>query len=116
SAFADLHLMEERGWGLKKMHDLTVQAGLPAPQFDYEDGAFVVTFYRVKSPPVRSQEENLPEMLRSILKLARSRKGRITSSVVARALRTKERTVRYHLRKLENLGFLQKQGSIRSVF
>jgi ATP-dependent DNA helicase RecG len=115
AAFADLKLMEERGWGLRKMYDLMTRAGLPAPRFDYDDGAFVVTFYRAKqeSTPKR---ENLSKILKSILNFAKRKKGQITSAAVAKTLKLNERTARHHLQQLEKLGLLEKRGSTRSVF
>jgi ATP-dependent DNA helicase RecG len=115
SAFADLNLMEERGWGLKKMRDLTIQIGLPAPRFDYDDGAFVVTFYRAKQES-SSKRENLSKTLKSILNFAKRKKGRITNVAVAKTLKLNERTARHHLQHLEKLGLLEKRGSTRSVF
>ena len=115
TAFAELKLMEERGWGLRKMHDLTTRVGLPAPRFDYDDGAFVVTFHRAKQEST-SKWENLSKTLKSILNFAKRKKGRITNAAVAKTLKLNERTARHHLQQLEKLGLLEKRGSTRSVF
>ena len=115
TAFAELKLMEERGWGLRKMHDLTTRVGLPAPRFDYDDGAFVVTFHRAKQEST-SKWENLSKTLKSILNFAKRKKGRITNAAVVKTLKLNERTARHHLQQLEKLGLLEKRGSTRSVF
>ncbi len=45
TTLSEMKLMEERGWGLKKMHDLLIDHGLGAPEFEYSEGYFVVTFF-----------------------------------------------------------------------
>jgi predicted HTH transcriptional regulator len=44
-ALFDVKLMEERGGGFKRMHDMMVNYGLKPPIFDYDSGYFTVTFY-----------------------------------------------------------------------
>lgn len=41
----DMNLMEERGGGFKRMHDMMVNYGLKPPELDYDSGYFTVTFY-----------------------------------------------------------------------
>jgi len=40
-----MELMEERGGGFRRMHDMMVNYGLKPPEFDYDSGYFTVTFY-----------------------------------------------------------------------
>jgi predicted HTH transcriptional regulator len=44
-ALFDIKLMEERGGGFKRMHDIMVNYGLTPPEFGYDSGYFTVTFY-----------------------------------------------------------------------
>lgn len=44
-ALFDVKLMEERGGGFKRMHDMMMGYGLKPPVFDYDSGYFTVTFY-----------------------------------------------------------------------
>jgi ATP-dependent DNA helicase RecG len=44
-ALFDVKLMEERGGGFKRMHDMMVSYGLKPPEFDYDSGYFTVTFH-----------------------------------------------------------------------
>src|SRR4030067_2862098 len=45
-ALFDVKLMEERGGGFRRMHDMMVSYGLKPPIFDYDSGYFTVTFFR----------------------------------------------------------------------
>jgi len=44
-AMFDMGFIEERGGGIKRMHDLMLNHGLKKPDFNYDSGYFNVTFY-----------------------------------------------------------------------
>jgi len=44
-AMFDMGFIEERGGGIKRMHDLMLNHGLEKPDFNYSSGYFTVTFY-----------------------------------------------------------------------
>jgi ATP-dependent DNA helicase RecG len=44
-AMFDMGFIEERGGGIKRMHDLMLNHGLEKPDFNYDSGYFTVTFY-----------------------------------------------------------------------
>jgi ATP-dependent DNA helicase RecG len=113
--FNYMGLMEERGWGLKRMRDSLVNYGLPPPEFDIESGYFVVTFFGRKREP--GIIEIAPELLtkldkqqRALLDFIRSR-GRVTSAQCAEGFNIDKSTVRRQLRKLQQLGIIEKRGS-----
>lgn len=41
----EMDFMEERGGGIRRMHDLAINHGLKPPEFAYDSGYFTVTFY-----------------------------------------------------------------------
>jgi len=44
-AMFDMKFMEERGGGIRRMHDEMLNHGLKEPNFNYDSGYFTVTFY-----------------------------------------------------------------------
>lgn len=44
-AMSDMKFIEERGKGIKLMHDMMLDHGLKPPDFNYDSGYFVATFY-----------------------------------------------------------------------
>lgn len=112
--FNYMGLMEERGWGLKRMRDSLVNYGLPPPEFDIESGYFVVTFFGRKREP--GIIEIAPELLAKLDKVDKNlldlvlSKRRISSSECVKNFKLSERTARRHLRKLEELGLIEKRG------
>jgi len=119
-ALSDMRFMEERGWGLKRMHDLLVEYGLRPPEFNYDSGYFVVTIFgRELAPEV---VHITPELLKklnkrqeALLNLIRDR-GSITSPECAKNFKISQSTARRDLKKLVELGIVVKRGSGHSTY
>ena len=116
-----MKLMEERGWGFRKMRDILVSHGLPPPQFSYDGIYFVVTFFA--SEYERGLVKIAPELLASlgkeqkrIIDLIRTTHGRITSIECAEQLKIDRSTAIRNLNKLVNLGIVKKRGRGLSIY
>jgi len=114
-----MHLMEEKGSGLRKMRDLLEENGLPPPQFNIDSGYFVVKF---SSSLYSARGTRLsPKLLSRLSKIQNDivewviQKGRITSAEYAERVKIHKSTARRQFNKLEELGILEKSGSGRST-
>ncbi|MCK4271292.1 DeoR family transcriptional regulator [bacterium] len=112
--FNMMNLMEERGRGLKNMRDLLVKHGLRPPRFDYESGYFVVTFFGQELAPgvIRIPSELMAKLnnrQQELIDLVRNR-GRITSAECAERFKVSIDTAKRDLKKLVELGILEKRG------
>lgn len=120
SAAFDMQLMEREGYGIPLMPSRLGNYGLRPPDFDYDGGYFVVTFYgREKSSPVyrvrpehRSQLE--PRQLQ-ILNLIWER-GRVTSKDTTKKFNITRETANQDFRKLLNLGLIERKGTGRATY
>lgn len=112
--FYYMGLMEERGWGLRRMRDLLVNHGLRPPVFNYDSGYFIVTFFaRERAPGV---VEIAPELLAKLDKRQKKmfdficNRGRINSAECAAIFKINKKTAIRDLKKLIELGIIEKRG------
>jgi len=116
--FAQMRLMEERGWGLPRMRDVLVSHGLPPPQFGIDSGYFVVTFQAqpIERGPVISPEllGKLDERQRKIVDFVQER-GSITRAESISALNVSRNTAKRKLAQLVKLGVLEPRGKGRAT-
>jgi ATP-dependent DNA helicase RecG len=118
--FYYMKLMEERGWGLRKMRDILVNHGLRPPQFTYEGSYFGVKFFPsdYERSFVKIASEllaNLDKKQKAIVDLIRTR-DRITSAECANYLKVHQTTAIRSLNKLASLGIVEKKGRGPSIY
>ena len=118
--FNYMKLMEERGWGLKKMRDILKDHGLPPPEFNYEDGYFVVTIYARKREPGKIQisEDLLKKLTKRQVKIVEYifKEGRITSQECANKFKISKSTAKRELRIIQRLDIIERKGSGSSIY
>jgi ATP-dependent DNA helicase RecG len=118
--FNHMKLMEQRGWGFRKMRDILVSHGLSQPQFSYDGIYFVVTFFasEYERGHVRIAADllaSLDKKQKSIIDLMRASE-RITSIECAEQLKIDRSTAIRNLNKLINLGIVKKRGRGPSIY
>jgi ATP-dependent DNA helicase RecG len=126
-ALFDVKLMEERGGGFKRMHDMMVNYGLKPPVFDYDSGYFTVTFYGPEDilklspsklnvvfeiPPDRLGQ--LTTRQKDILKYILDH-GRITSDECTREFGITRDTANRDFKRLMDLELIEQKGSGRAT-
>lgn len=115
-----LDLMEREGYGIPNMPSQLRDYGLRPPDFDYDGGYFVVTFYgREKSSPVyrlslEHRSQLMPRQL-EIINLIWER-GRITSEEITKKFYITRETANQDFRKLLKLGLIERRGSGRATY
>jgi predicted HTH transcriptional regulator len=118
--FYHMKLMEERGWGLTRMRDLLLNHNLKPPEFNYESGYFVVTFFSHERP--LETVKISPDILKELNNRQKKsldyicKRGRITSIEYAKKFKIDQSTALKDLKKLMNLGVIKKMGSGRSTY
>ena len=116
----NMELMEREGYGIPGMPPRLRDYGLRPPDFSYDGGYFVVTFYgREKSSPMyrippehRSQLK--PRQL-EILNLIWER-GRITSEEITKKFDITRETANQDFQKLLKLGLIERKGTGRATY
>jgi len=125
----EMGFMEERGGGIRRMHDLMINHGLKPPEFSYDSGYFIVTFYGpgekildlhpVKPRVIYSVEEaklaELNDRQKGILQYLLEH-GRITSLECTKKFRVTRDTANRDFKKLIKLGLLQQKGTGRGTY
>jgi predicted HTH transcriptional regulator len=66
----EMGLMEERGGGIRRMHDLMINHGLKPPEFGYDSGYFIVTF----NSPMEKILELHPKKVRVVYSIEESKR------------------------------------------
>ena len=118
SVFSKMELAEERGLGLKSMKSRATEIGLPLPKYSWENPYLVLTLYRSKKA---AEQALVPVILASLSSAERAgwqwlaTKEMITSDEYAEGLGVPNRTALHHLKRLTDLGLLQKTGSGRAT-
>lgn len=112
--FAKMKLAEERGLGLRSMRVGARQAGLPPPQYSWNDPYLVLTLYQTAEAAITS----LLQDVRNSLTEAEytgwrwlTSQGRAKSSEYANGMAVDGRTARRHLNHFVELGLVRKNGS-----
>ncbi|NVM38100.1 MAG: hypothetical protein HWN81_21080 [Candidatus Lokiarchaeota archaeon] len=113
-AFSKMKMMEERGLGLKLMHDILIKNDLQPPIFNFENDYFVVTFL---SPIGSSDEFHIPK---DILEKLNDRqvkaislineRVKITSNEYAKEFEINKKTAIRDLNKLIDLEIVKSGG------
>ncbi len=126
-ALFDMKLMEERGGGFRRMHDIMVNYRLKPPVFDYDSGYFTVTFYGpediLKLNPSKLNiifEISLDKLSRlttrqkDILQYILQR-ARITSEECTKEFGITRDTANRDFKKLMDLELIEQKGSGRAT-
>lgn len=116
--FAKMKLAEERGLGLKSMRSRASEAGLPLPSYTYKAPYVVLTLH----PDAASASKGVSNKVLSKLSDA-ERAGwawlvtreTLTTAEYQEAMEVPNRTAKYHLKKLTELGLLRMRGSARAT-
>lgn len=127
-ALFDVKLMEERGGGFKRMHDMMVNYGLKPPACDYDSGYFTVTFHGpediVKLNPSKlnvifeipsNKLSQLEKRQKGILKFILDH-ARITSAECTREFRVTRDTANRDFRRLIDSELIEQRGSGRATY
>jgi len=116
--FAELHLAEERGLGLKSMKERAQAAGMPLPAYTYRAPYVVLTLYReAKAALPKSRGDmlaQLSEAERNGWEWLATREV-VTTAEYQRAMGIPLRTARFQLGRLSELGLLRRVGSARAT-
>lgn len=120
AAAHEMKLMEKEGYGIPMMPTRLGDYGLRPPDFDYDGGYFVVTFYgREKSSPIyRIRPEHRVQLTSrqlEILDLVWER-GRITSEETTKKFKITRETANQDFRKLLGLGLIERKGTGRATY
>lgn len=109
-AFKTMRLIEERGWGLKKMQQLLKENKLPEPVFSTEGNYFVVTFLGREYQEAQGLNMDTKEIFVFI-----KDKGETTTKEVMEKFNLNEKTAQRKLNALIKEGLMEKIGEARSV-
>lgn len=128
-AMFDMGFIEERGGGIKRMHDLMLNHGLEKPDFNYNSGYFTVTFYGPgeKILDIHPKEANVVYAIEpAILTLLNDRQkgilryllehGRIASEECTKYFNITRDTANRDFKKLIKEGLIEKRGSGRATY
>ena len=127
-AMSDMKFIEERGIGIKLMHDKMIDHGLKPPDFDYDSGYFTVTFcspgekilelhpkeatiiYRIEPSKLTLLNERQKGILKYLLE-----HGRITSEECTKCFKITRDTANRDFKKLIEVGLIEKRGIGRAT-
>lgn len=116
--FAKMKLAEERGLGLKSMRSRASAAGLPLPSYAYKAPYVVLTLY----PDVASATTGIDDKVVAKLSDAERSGGAwlvtretVTTAEYQEAMDVPNRTAKYHLRRLTEVGLLRVVGAGRAT-
>ncbi len=111
--FNRMGLAEERGLGLKSLRSKAEAAGLPLPQYSWSEPDLILTIYRSGEAAI----QKLPEEIRKQLNDNELRgyqwlikQGVVTSREYAESQGLEQRTASLHLKKLTELGMVERIG------
>jgi len=115
-----MKLMDREGYGIPRMPGLLRDYGLRPPDFDYDGGYFIVTFYgREKSAPsYRIRPELRPQLTPRQLEILNLiwKDGRITSQETTKKFDITRETANQEFRKLLKLGLIERKGTGRATY
>jgi len=109
-AFKTMRMIEERGWGLKKMQQLLKENKLPEPVFSTEGNYFVVTFLGREYQEAQGLNVDTKEIFVFI-----KDKGETPSREVMEKFNLNEKTAQRKLNALIKEGLIEKIGEARNV-
>jgi ATP-dependent DNA helicase RecG len=128
-AMSDMGFIEERGGGIRRMHDFMLNHGLREPEFKYNSGYFSVTFYgpSEKILELHPKEVNViyaiepaklalindrqKEIMKLLLKL-----GRISSAECTSHFKITRDTANRDFRRLIELELIELKGKGRATY
>jgi len=112
--FAKMKLAEERGLGLKSMRTRAAEAGLPPPNYSWEDPYVVLTLYPSAESVVEATDSSVLAQLSTAERSGwawLAGRDTVTSAEYAAALGLPNRTALNHLKRLTGLGLLRRVGA-----
>ena len=109
-AFKTMHLIEERGWGLKKMQQELKENKLPEPVFSIEENYFVVTFLGREYQEAEGLKVDTKEIFVFI-----KDKGECTTKEVMEKYKINEKTAQRKINSLIKEGLVVKEGEARNI-
>ncbi len=101
SLFMRMNLVEHVGSGIGRMHELMLNAGLPAPEYE-TDGMFNIILYRKEN---NAKNQNLTDTEKKILKLI-SQMGKPRIEELCKKIGRKKSTIYNLLKTLRARGYL----------
>lgn len=112
--FYHMGLMEERGWGLRKMHDLLVKQGFPPPDFNFVNGFFEVTlhFPSPREDYVRISDDllqSLTDRQKAIVRIIQE-EGGTTSASCTKLFKVSKQAIVTDFQELIGHGIIEKRG------
>ncbi|MCK4735901.1 MAG: DeoR family transcriptional regulator [Methanophagales archaeon] len=122
-AFFVMKLMEREGYGIPMMASRLRDYRLPTPDFDYDRGYFVVTFYgRERLPPMyrgyRIRPEHRSQLTSRQLEILNLiwECGRVTSEDTTKKFKITRETANQDFRKLLKIGLIERKGTGRATY
>ncbi len=116
--FARMGLAEEPGFGLISLKKQAEELGLPLPSYAMEGDSLVLTIYRSKAAATSALNKNV---LDSLSKAERAgwqwlaTRETTTSNEYAESQKLPYRTAMNHLKRLQDVGLLEKSGAGRTT-
>ena len=115
-----MDLMEREGYGIPNMPSLLKDYGLRPPDFKYDGGYFVVTFYgREKSSPIYRIPQGVLSQLTTrqteILNLIWEHRRVVSGDIIKKLGITRE-TANQDFRKLLSLKLIERKGTGRATY
>lgn len=116
--FARMGLAEEQGFGLISLKKQAEELGLPLPSYAMEGDSLVLTIYRSKAAATSALNKNV---LDSLSKAERAgwqwlaTRETTTSNEYAESQKLPYRTAMNHLKRLQDVGLLEKSGAGRTT-
>jgi len=111
--FAKMELAEERGLGLKSMRNRVTEAGLPLPNYSWENPYLVLTLFRSPASAVRGLSpkvlDRLNEGEKASWQFVAGRES-VTSPELMKQMGFDERKAQRVLKKLQAAGLLRRVG------
>jgi ATP-dependent DNA helicase RecG len=117
--FHQMHVVEEVGFGMKELKKIADQHIFPIPSFRLDDQYFITTLYT--KPGAKRSTFDIEDKLKKLNEIEKkgyniiSVRGSITSKEYQIALHIADRTARYHLKKMVELGLIIFEGAGKST-
>jgi ATP-dependent DNA helicase RecG len=115
-----MKLMEREGYGIPMMPSLLGNYALRPPNFGYDGGYFIVTFYgREESSPIyRIRPEHRSQLTSRQLEILGLiwERGRVTSEDITKKFNITRETANQDFRKLLKLSLTERKGTGRATY
>ncbi|MFA6597149.1 MAG: ATP-binding protein [Ignavibacteriaceae bacterium] len=115
--FNEIDVVEELGLGMKELKKIADEKFLPRPSFRMDGQYFITTLYTKPGAYSAGVKDKLKELNAEEKRGFNiiTQRGSITSPEYQELLNIAERTARYHLKKMVDIGLLMAEGAGKST-